>query len=309
MDLFQTTCDDDPPRGLAEHLGANRADVRERLRAHGALLFRGFDVGGVDGFEAAVRAISGQPLAYDERSSPRSTIKGNIYTSTDYPAQEEIFFHSENSYRTSWPMTLYFHCVQPPATLGATPLADTRQVLRLLDPSVVEGFRRRRWMVVRNFGDYGVPWREAFGTDDRQEVQRYCAEHDIGCEWKGDDLRTTSVRDAIHRHPETGAEVWFNHVAIFHVSTRPPEVRASMLELFDEEDLPSNTYFGDGGRIPDDVMDHIRDCYRRSSVRFDYQRDDVVVVDNMLTAHGREPFTGPRRIAVAMAEPMSVART
>jgi hypothetical protein len=30
---------------------------------------------------------------------------------------------------------------------------------------------------------------------------------------------------------------------------------------------------------------------------------DILMVDNMLVAHGREPFSGPRKILVAMAEP------
>jgi alpha-ketoglutarate-dependent taurine dioxygenase len=75
-----------------------------------------------------------------------------------------------------------------------------------------------------------------------------------------------------------------------------------MLDMFGEENLPTNTYYGDGGRIPDEVTKHLRDAYRSARLRFDWQRDDVLVIDNMLTAHAREPYTGPRRIAIAMAE-------
>jgi Taurine catabolism dioxygenase TauD, TfdA family len=287
---------------LAERITGAREELRTRLRHHGALLFRGYDVGGVDGFEAAVRAFSGAPLPYTERSSPRTVVKGNIYTSTEYPADQEIFFHNENSYQSSWPMTLYFHCVTPPATLGATPLADSRQVLRTLDPIVRDEFRRRGWMVVRNFGDLGLPWPEVFGTADRAGVERYGEKHAVDIEWRGDGLRTRAVRRAVHRHPITGEEVWFNHVALFHLSTHTPEIQAGLRALYHEEDLPTQTYYGDGGPIPDDAMDHIRACYREAATRFDYQTEDMLVVDNMLTAHGREPFTGPRRISVAMAE-------
>ncbi|CAM5721583.1 TauD/TfdA family dioxygenase OS=Streptomyces alboniger OX=132473 GN=CP975_33860 PE=4 SV=1 [Streptomyces alboniger] len=78
--------------------------------------------------------------------------------------------------------------------------------------------------------------------------------------------------------------------------------------MLGEENLPSQTYYGDGEPIPDDVMDHLRACYRTASTRFDYRADDVLVIDNMLVSHGREPFTGPRRIAVAMAEPYTPDR-
>src|SRR5262245_55593907 len=129
MQLVHTVEADGPRQSVVERVRAEREALRQRLRRHGALLLRGFDVGGVDGFADTVRALSGEPLPYEERSSPRSTIKGNVYSSTDHPPSEEIFFHNENSYRSSWPMTLYFYCVQPPATQGATPLSDTREVL------------------------------------------------------------------------------------------------------------------------------------------------------------------------------------
>ena len=276
----------------------------DKLHDSGAVLLRGFQVGGVDGFEAAVRTLSGEPLSYTERSSPRTSVKGHVYTSTDYPPTEEIFFHNENSYQTSWPMTLFFYCVQPPRERGATPLSDIRRVLKAIDPSVREEFSRRGWMLVRNFSaDVGLPWPEVFGTQDRAEVARYCSENGIDVEWKADNgLRTTSVRNAIHRHPRTGDEIWFNHAAFFHISTFPPEVQEGLRAIFAEEDLPSNTYFGDGEPVPDDAMEHIRACYRDAGTRFDYREGDVLVVDNMLAAHAREPFTPPRQIVVAMAE-------
>lgn len=287
---------------LIDQISAGRDNILNRLHDSGAVLLRGFDVGGVDGFEAAVRALSGEPLAYTERSSPRTSVKGRIYTSTDYPPTEEIFFHNENSYRTSWPMTLFFYCIQPPRERGATPLSDVRQVLKTIDPSVREEFSGRGWMLVRNFDpEFGLPWQEVFSTQDRDEVMRYCHANAIDAEWKTNGrLRTTSVRNAIYRHPETRDEVWFNHAAFFHLSTLPRDTQEGLRELFPEDGLPSNTYFGDGEPIPDDVIEHIRACYRDAAIRFDYHEGDVLIVDNMLTAHGREPFTPPRQVVVAM---------
>ena len=286
-------------------VGAERAQIRKMLTERGAVLLRGFEVGSVDGFDAVVRALSGAPLTYSERSSPRSTIKGQVYTSTDYPPAEEIFLHNENSYQATWPQTLFFYCIQPALTQGATPLADIREVYRRIDPAVREEFRRRKWMVVRNFHvDFGHQWSHVFNTEDRAEVEAYCRPRGIRLEWRDDGgLRTTAIRDAIHRHPRSGEEVWFNHATFFHVTTLAPEIQEGLRSMFDDADLPTNTYFGDGGPIPDDVVAHLRAGYRAASTRFDYERDDILVVDNMLAAHGREPFTGPRKVAVAMAEP------
>ncbi len=281
-----------------------RTTIREQLLLHGAVLLRGFDIGGVDGFDSVVRAVSGAPLTYAERSSPRHAIKGQVYTSTDYPQEEEIFLHNENSYQATWPLTLFFYCLRPPETLGATPLADIRRIHDSIDPAVRADFAERGWMVVRNFTDaLGVPWQQAFGTEDRDQVAEYCAGNGVEVEWTRGGLRTRARRAAVHRHPVTGADVWFNHLTFFHVTTLSADLCAALREMVAEEDLPTNTYYGDGEPIPDDVVAHLRDCYRAARRRFDWQRDDVLLVDNMLSAHGREPFTGKRKIAVAMAEP------
>jgi alpha-ketoglutarate-dependent taurine dioxygenase len=293
---------------LVDQIAIGRDHILDRLHDSGAVLLRDFNVGGVDGFAAAIRELSGELLSYTERSSPRTSVRGHVYTSTDFPPTEEIFFHNENSYQTSWPMTLFFYCIRPPHEHGATPLSDIRKVLKTIDPSVREEFSRRGWMLVRNFdATFGLPWQEVFSTHDRDEVIRYCSANGIAAEWRANGrLRTTAVRNAIYRHPETRDEVWFNHAAFFHLSTLPPDAQEGLRELFGEEDLPNNTYFGDGEIIPDDVMEHIRTCYRDAAVRFDYREGDVLIVDNMLTAHGREPFKPPREIVVAMAELISL---
>ncbi|GLZ42186.1 TauD/TfdA family dioxygenase [Actinokineospora sp. NBRC 105648] len=289
---------------VLDRLRRDRAAIRDLLHAKGAVLLRGFDIGGPDGLADAVRALSGEPLTYTEQSSPRSVIKGNVYTSTEYPRAAEIPLHNEMSYQAVWPLTLFFHCVEPPLTQGATPLASVRAVYETVDPDVRAEFERRKWMVVRNYGeDVGLRWTTVFGTESRTEVERQCAAGGITPEWTDEGLRTTAVRDAVHTHPVTGLPVWFNHIVLFHESSLPDDVREGLLDLYGQEGLPNNTYYGDNTPIPDDVVAHLRACFRTASTRFDYQRDDLLVVDNMSVAHGREPFTGPRKIAVAMAEP------
>jgi len=289
---------------LITMLGADQDRLRRELVTNGALLLRGFAVDDIPAFESVVRAMSGEPMTYNERSSPRHAIKGNVYTSTDYPADEEIFLHNESSYQAAWPRLLYFYCAREPSAQGATPLADVRRVFQAIHPDVRAEFERRGWMLRRNYRpNVGIPWPEAYGTQVPSEVDTYCAGRGIGTEWIADDhLRTTAVRRPSYTHPDTGEHVWFNHITFFHISTHDEEVREGLLAMFGEEGLPINTYYGDGGRIPNDVMAHLRDCYRSESRRFDWQQGDVLVVDNMMTAHAREPYEGPRRIAVAMCE-------
>lgn len=276
--------------------------IDERLMSAGRVLFRGFPLESTADFAKAVQALGGDPLPYTERSSPRKQLESGIYTSTEYTREEEIFFHNENSYQATWPDRLFFFCQRPPASGGATPLADVRQVTASLDAGIVEEFRRRGWRHVRNYHpQIGLPWREVFGTTSREAVDLYCGKNGIRTHWNSDGtLRTVADRVALHRHPVSGDELWFNHIAFFHWSTLPERVIGVLEQLFGRSGLPNNTVYGDGAEIPAEVCAHIREKYREAATRFDYQQGDLLMIDNMLTAHGREPYEGERQIAVAM---------
>jgi alpha-ketoglutarate-dependent taurine dioxygenase len=101
-------------------------------------------------------------------------------------------------------------------------------------------------------------------------------------------------------HPFTGERVFFNQVQLHHDSCLEPEVRSDLLSLVGLERLPRQVYFGDGSAISDDTMRVIGDAYEACAVRFQWQRGDVVMLDNMLAAHARDPYEGPRKIVVAM---------
>jgi alpha-ketoglutarate-dependent taurine dioxygenase len=287
----------------------NRNFIESKLLNHGALLLRGFGSIEPGELEQFIKALSGDPLEYRERSSPRHQVEGRIYSSTDYPAHQGIFFHNENSYQHVWPMKIFFLCQTPSERGGETPIADTREVLRLLRSVIVDRFEQKGCMYVRNFDEQlGLSWQTVFQTHDRVAVESYCRSANIAFEWKGDGgLRTRSMRPAVARHPRTAEHLWFNHVAFFHVTTLEPSVRDGLLATMEEKDLPANTYYGDGSPIETDVLDEIRDAYRQASVSFAWRRSDVLLLDNMLTAHSRTPYSGERRILVGMAEPQNHA--
>jgi len=296
---------------LPEWAGNNRAEIEKALEKHGAILFRGFNLKSVAEFERFVKEVSGDVLEYNERSSPRSQISGRIYTSTDYPPDKQIFLHNVQSYNLVFPMKIFFYCAQAPEGGGATPIADTRRVFERIENEIRERFIERKYAYVRNFGDgFGLSWQEAFQTTRRSEVQEYCRSNQIEYEWKaGNRLRTKQVREVAIRHPNTGEWVWFNHLTFFHFSTLDRKIQEEVLKAFAEEDLPNNTYYGDGRGIEAEVMEHLRDAYRQEMVRFDWEEGDVLMLDNILAAHGREAYTGERKVAVGMAEAWGWART
>jgi alpha-ketoglutarate-dependent taurine dioxygenase len=292
---------------VAAWAASHRELIESRLLEHGGLLFRGFGVASVADFERFTKAMCPGLVEYGERSSPRSRVASGVYTSTDHPKTERILLHNEQSYTLHWPMKIWFGCLQAARQGGCTPIADSRKILQRLDPGIVAAFERKQIMYVRNYGSgLGLSWREAFQTSDRREVEAHCARESIACVWRGDDgLRTEQRRPAVRAHPKTGEPIWFNHALFFHPSSLDPAALEAIRAVVAEQDMPFNTLYGDGSSIEPSVLDEVRHAYDAETVRFEWRTGDVLMLDNMLACHGRDPFDGPRTVVVAMGEPVT----
>jgi len=287
---------------LSDWAGNNRSFIQTKLREHGALLFRDFNLNSSAGFERFASAIC--PDLFTEYGDlPREKMGDKVYLSTPYPSDLPILFHNESSHLGRWPMNIWFYCVKPAEQGGETPIVDCRRVYALLSPRTRERFEQQLMYVRTYTRGLDVSWEEFFRTTSRAEVEEQCRRGGMDWEWLADDeLRTRKVTTAISQHPQTGETVFFNQVQLHHASCLEPSVRASLLKLFGEERLPRNVYYGDGSRIEDEVMEEVAEAYRRATVSFAWQKGDVLMLDNMLTAHGRNRYVGERKILVAMGE-------
>jgi len=284
---------------------ANKDLVEELLWKHRALLFRGFESGGMQGFEDFVEATSnGERLAYKDRSTPRNSFGDRIYNATVYPADQHINLHNEGTYWLRWALKIYFACITNARVGGETPIADVHRVFERIDPAVRDEFARRKVLYVRNYNHgFGLTWQEVFQTEDRADVESYCAENRIELEWLGGErLRTRQVRPAIRSHPRSGEPVWFNHAAFFHVTALEPTLREALTSELAEDELPYNTFYGDGGPIDPAVIRHVLDAYEAEKVVFRWREGDVALYDNTRIAHARQPYEGERLTLVAMTE-------
>lgn len=288
----------------ASWIASHRPQLEAQLMTHGGLLFRNFDLQGVEGFADLIKAMTEDLLEYSYQSTPRSAVGGQIYTSTEYPAAQTIPLHNEMAYAHTWPMKIWFYCLTAAEQGGETPIADSRQVFARIDPRIRERFIEKKVMYVRNYGEgLDLSWSTVFQTNDRLEVEAYCREAGIEFEWRErDGLRTRQVCQAATAHPRTGEWVWFNQAHLFHISNLEPAVREALASTFEEEDYPRNAYYGDGSAIESEVLDHIRDAYAQETIVFPWQQGDVLMLDNMLMAHGRKPFAGTRAVLVGMAQ-------
>jgi alpha-ketoglutarate-dependent taurine dioxygenase len=152
----------------------------------------------------------------------------------------------------------------------------------------------------------GLDWQAVFQTDNPGEAEARCAEAKMDLEWKqGGRARTRCVRPAVVRHPQTHEMSWFNQAQHWHISCLDPLTRESIEAVYAKEDYPRNCYYGDGSRIEDSVMSEILDVYSQLEVVFPWRAGDILMLDNLLTAHARRPFAGERKLLVAMGEMLS----
>jgi alpha-ketoglutarate-dependent taurine dioxygenase len=295
----------DPPVWVAEH----RDILRRLVREHGAVRVRGLELRDRDTVAAVFRRFAGDLMTEREGFASRRDFGDGVYASSTWPPSQPMCMHHELSYRTEVPGLMLLACLTAPDSQGATGLADGCAVLADLPLDLVTRFERDGWLLTRTYnGDIGRSLAEAFGTEDRASVEAYCRSNGIECEWRsGGELRTGQRRRAIVRHPVTGRRCWFNQVAFLSEWTMDPDVRDYLVEFYGADGLPFTTRYGNGDPIGEDVVRLLNDTYDAHTVREPWQSGDLLVVDNVRTAHSRDPFEGPREILVAMADPVELS--
>lgn len=280
----------------------NKSVFDQSLLKYGAILLRNFRSYNIDEFEQFITKTSGHLLVYKNRSTPRTLLSGRIYTSTEYPADQEIPQHNENSYTHEWPRRLFFCCIVPATNGGQTPISDSRKVFQRIPKGIVERFVEQGVMYVRTFTKgLGLSWQETFQMTDRTQMQRYCQKNNIVADWLSDGrLRIKQVLKATIEHPATGELVWFNQAHLFHLSSLPTEIRLELEKTGAPDEMPRNAFYGNGEPIDHESLRQIRQAYDQEEKLFNWHKGDILVVDNILVAHGRKPFEGERKVVVGM---------
>jgi len=287
---------------LCDYIG-DTEKIDKLLTDEKAVVFRGFGIS-AEQLESVTDLMLRNRLAYIHGNSPRTKVGNNIYTSTEYPPEQTISMHNELSYATKWPARLLFFCETPAATGGATPVADGARWLDSLDREVKDGFSGGI-RYIQNLPDgrgLGRSWQDTFETDEKNNVEAYLSAAGATWEWTRSGLRVSQVRPATTRHPVTRAEVWFNQADQWHLASLGREIASALAEMMPEEDMPQSVRFADGSPIPDDYVLQTRDRGLQSAVDVDWRAGDVLLLDNVLVAHGRRKFTGSRRVLVAMSD-------
>jgi alpha-ketoglutarate-dependent taurine dioxygenase len=305
LPVLQAVPIDDAPSWAAEHRDGLRAIVAE----HGSVLIRGLGLSDHAETAAVFGGLADGLMMEQEAFASRQVYAAGVYSSSKWPPNQPMCMHHELSYVLEFPSLMLFACLAAPAAGGATAVADAPAVLGALPAALVQRFEREGWLLTRNYNeDIGASVAEAFGTDDRGAVESYCRANAIEFDWQPDGgLHTRQRRSAIVRHPVSGQPCWFNQIAFLNEQTMDPEVREYLVDIYGADALPFNTRFGNGDPIGEDVVELLNEIYAVNTVREPWQAGDLMLVDNIRTAHSREPYEGQREVLVAMGDAMRLA--
>jgi alpha-ketoglutarate-dependent taurine dioxygenase len=295
----------DAPGWAAEHRDALRALVAE----HGAVLVRGLGLHSAAEIIEVFRRLTTTLMSEKEAFATRRVYTDGVYSSATWPANQQMCMHHELSYRLEVPSLMLFACLSAPTDGGATAVSDSPTVLDALPKDLAERFERDGWLLARSYNDeIGATLEEAFGTEERGAIESYCRDNAIELAWQPDGgLRTRQRRSAVVRHPKTGRRCFFNQIAFLNEWTIAAEIREYLVDVYGAEGLPFNTSFGTGEPLTEEIVELINAVYEAQTVREPWQAGDLMLVDNIRTAHSREAYEGPREILVGMAEPVRLS--
>lgn len=295
-----------PVDELVAYLNKKKADIRGLLLESGAILFRGFSIKDKDDFLKVKQVFSkDSKFDYVDGNSPRIKLSADIYTSTEYPKEYSISLHNELSYTDKWPELIFFFCHVAPSQGGETPIIDCRMLLKELGSDITQKFEQfgvqyTRYLLGKK--GMGKTWMDTFETDDKKQVERHCVEHHIDYSWDDDNLLLKQIGAGVAEHPLTGEKVWFNQANQFHPSNLPEDIYKMLSKMFADKKhkFPQYAYYGNGEEIPEQTLKFVTSTQFEKALIFQWEPGDLLILDNMLMAHGRMPFSGDRKIFVSM---------
>lgn len=315
-------------RDLARYIDAHRDDIERQLFRYGAILFRGFEVTGAGEFSEAADSFHGNSMEYFGGSVPRGRITDRVFNATELTRVFRINLHNELAYQKNYPDRVLFYCHQPSQTGGETFIADMRSVYRALPGSLVDQFERRQVRYVRVYQDrrplrekfkkyaffyQHLTWQDAMQAESREQADARCRALGMDYLWRDNgDLEVWNILPATKRHPVTGETCWFNQVLMQNVNRYTYGTTAYAIRKLmygNARDMPNNSYFGDGEMIPLPVLRQIYKAGNAHTVAFPWSKGDVMLLDNHLVAHGRNPFRGDRKIMVSMLQLPQIYQT
>jgi len=197
---------------------------------------------------------------------------------------------------------------------GETTIANMRAITDALPPAIrakleVQGIRN-----VRNFAAKTGSteqnrlmdkrgWDFAFYTDSREEVDAICARRHMRPHWHEDgSLTVFNQEQAFVTHPTTGERIYRGGLHLEHFYGGSYDNTGAAAALRATQQFPSGAFLGDGSTLNAAEDAELCAVVDRFTYQWPWHNGDVMILDNLLTGHGRNPFEGTRATEVALLD-------
>ena len=298
------------------------AEIFRLVDTEGALLIRDTGLRGPQEFAAFLQEIDFRPHSYVGGTTPRTEYAAGVYSATDLPPDRRILLHQEMAYLDDVPDYVVFYCQEPAEHGQKTNLiGDMRAFTEQLPESFTRRFRGKRARLRRRLPPAGEKnevykdkksWQESLGTGDRGQARRIARQRGWELAWTDDDCLEITQEPArfFRPHPIHG-ELWCTQAMVFQPESwrlvaerdgRTADAERLAETMATAPESLSCMIMEDGTDVS---VEECRIWFKMVCERetpYALGRGEVIILDNMLTAHGRSTFTGSRRLFAALGD-------
>lgn len=260
-------------------LDLEKAEILERLRGSGAVLLQGFDFEDPD-FSRLAERFSSRFFTHGKRDKTFDD-----YSIEVVPGQARVAPHQELGYLPFQPSYLWLLCRVPPERGGRTLVYDSAAFFDSLSPATQRLFRERR--IAYHHRWWPKMWKGYWPDKSASEAVAELAEFEgihVVEDCHPEVLRFDYVTSAL-RHDAEGRTLFLNSILNMHDVTRRGDPSATVM-------------FEDGQPLPPELIDELEATAERVGNAINWQKRDVLVVDNSRALHAREAFEGARDVVV-----------
>ncbi|KAF7562743.1 hypothetical protein G7046_g1398 [Stylonectria norvegica] len=298
---------------------AQSGELTRLVKQHGgAILFRGLPITTPDDYSKIAHAFGFRPHVEVGRPPLRTVLAPNVKTANEGPPELPIWPHNEYGWSTINPAWLTFSSLKVPNSGGATPVTSSIYIghkLSALAPEFLDDLRKKgvkytyRYTVNEQVSNTGTSVRGAYGehvtdADDdataRAKIETEVRRHSERFEWHEDgSLSVTHIVPALRIHKPTEAAVFFGNVTSAWGRSRHHGATRHPFKGDDGSYHPPPT-FGDGSAIKVEDLDLLLDLATEGAFDVEWEKGDIVLLDNYAVMHSRKPWKGERQVLAAL---------
>ncbi|KAI8210698.1 Clavaminate synthase-like protein [Colletotrichum sp. SAR 10_76] len=294
-------------------LQARGGILTEKLALHGTLLFRGLPIHNAEDFSKFAHAFGYRPHEIIGIVVNRPLLAPNVAPANEAPKEVLIYNHNESPQVPHAPEYIFFYNHTAPERGGETPISSSLELFNRAKDEIPEfiaeitekGILSRVTYKFDRQYEGGSTLKQAFGKEFQEgdddstkkvkieaQISRYGRGEHTTWEWIEDGVVLTHRLPAVRTQPGTNLPTLFTGLAAYWKNAQGGN--GSRKEV-------TKQLYGDGTPIPDKYLEHLSKITDEIRVLHKWQRGDILVYDNIIAQHGRQPWEGEQSDRVVLA--------